>query len=109
MKSSFCIDLQRFMLIPTKFPLIPFESRGLNWIIMRNLIQQCYCLGGIHPLDDEKFYELIVKSCNKKLDMQDFIDALKDKKDDFEIDDIYRRYEDLLGFYAYLKGHNINL
>ena len=22
MKSSFCIDLQRFMLIPTKFPLI---------------------------------------------------------------------------------------
>ncbi len=24
MKSSFCIDLQRFMLIPTKFPLIPF-------------------------------------------------------------------------------------
>lgn len=87
----------------------PFESRGLNWIIMRNLIQQCYCLGGIHPLDDEKFYELIVKSCNKKLDMQDFIDALKDKKDDSEIDDIYRRYEDLLGFYAYLKGHNINL
>lgn len=47
---------------------------------MRNLIQQCYCLGGKHPLDDEKFYELIVKSCNKKLDMQDFIDALKDKK-----------------------------
>ena len=23
MKSSFCIDLQRFMLIPTKFPLTP--------------------------------------------------------------------------------------
>ena len=22
MKSSFCIDLQRFMLIPTKFPLV---------------------------------------------------------------------------------------
>ena len=25
MKSSFCIDLQRFMLIPTKFPLTPFD------------------------------------------------------------------------------------
>lgn len=25
MKSSFCIDLQRFMLIPTKFPLSPFN------------------------------------------------------------------------------------
>lgn len=24
MKSSFCIDLQRFMLIPTKFPLSRF-------------------------------------------------------------------------------------
>ncbi len=24
MKSSFCIDLQRFMLIPTKFPLTRF-------------------------------------------------------------------------------------
>lgn len=36
--------------------------------------------------------------------MQDFIDALKDTKDDSEIDDIYHRYEDLLGFYVYLKG-----
>ena len=26
MKSSFCIDLQRFMLIPTKFPLSPNKS-----------------------------------------------------------------------------------
>ena len=26
MKSSFCIDLQRFMLIPTKFPLSPNEA-----------------------------------------------------------------------------------
>lgn len=74
---------------------------------MRELIQQCYCFGGKHPLDDEKFYKLIVKSCNKKLDIQDFIDALKDEKDDSEIDDIYHRYEDLLGFYVYIKGHDI--
>ena len=26
MKSSFCIDLQRFMLIPTKFPLSQFMA-----------------------------------------------------------------------------------
>ena len=26
MKSSFCIDLQRFMLIPTKFPLSRLEA-----------------------------------------------------------------------------------
>ena len=29
MKSSFCIDLQRFMLIPTKFPL----SRLYGWYV----------------------------------------------------------------------------
>ena len=27
MKSSFCIDLQRFMLIPTKFPLSPNDPK----------------------------------------------------------------------------------
>ena len=36
MKSSFCIDLQRFMLIPTKFPLSPnfymIQQRGVNTI-----------------------------------------------------------------------------
>ena len=31
MKSSFCIDLQRFMLIPTKFPL----TRKLWWLERR--------------------------------------------------------------------------
>ena len=29
MKSSFCIDLQRFMLIPTKFPLSPKTTFNL--------------------------------------------------------------------------------
>ena len=33
MKSSFCIDLQRFMLIPTKFPLSHLTS----------LKEQCVC------------------------------------------------------------------
>ena len=32
MKSSFCIDLQRFMLIPTKFPLSPSLPYPLNWL-----------------------------------------------------------------------------
>ena len=48
MKSSFCIDLQRFMLIPTKFPLsqsktlfaifLPFcifmQNRGKNALVL---------------------------------------------------------------------------
>ena len=34
MKSSFCIDLQRFMLIPTKFPLSHnrYDSINQKWI-----------------------------------------------------------------------------
>ena len=31
MKSSFCIDLQRFMLIPTKFPLSPFFFPDISY------------------------------------------------------------------------------
>ena len=31
MKSSFCIDLQRFMLIPTKFPL-SHERGKINYL-----------------------------------------------------------------------------
>ena len=32
MKSSFCIDLQRFMLIPTKFPLSHIKTHFLHFI-----------------------------------------------------------------------------
>ena len=39
MKSSFCIDLQRFMLIPTKFPLSP---RLANEIVKRGQDTQPY-------------------------------------------------------------------
>ena len=33
MKSSFCIDLQRFMLIPTKFPLSHNRTNRIDSII----------------------------------------------------------------------------
>ena len=39
MKSSFCIDLQRFMLIPTKFPLTPDYSWWMIlWLLYKALI-----------------------------------------------------------------------
>ena len=38
MKSSFCIDLQRFMLIPTKFPLsLQYCKEILNYAFSVNL------------------------------------------------------------------------
>ncbi len=46
MKSSFCIDLQRFMLIPTKFPL----SRNLA--MYRGSVEDNICIS------DAQYYEL---------------------------------------------------
>ena len=39
MKSSFCIDLQRFMLIPTKFPLTLSVSAMLVYTHQKNIAQ----------------------------------------------------------------------
>ena len=39
MKSSFCIDLQRFMLIPTKFPLSPKDAIA---VILQDLFTLVY-------------------------------------------------------------------
>ena len=41
MKSSFCIDLQRFMLIPTKFPL---SREILSWLIMVVIVSVLFAL-----------------------------------------------------------------
>ena len=54
MKSSFCIDLQRFMLIPTKFPL----SRDYTSTTQQNISQ--------HVDNIYKDGELIVEATNKK-------------------------------------------
>ena len=41
MKSSFCIDLQRFMLIPTKFPLSPGHSLTTRWSLGEHALGIC--------------------------------------------------------------------
>ena len=45
MKSSFCIDLQRFMLIPTKFPLSPVIGFFESFITKKSLkkILRLFC------------------------------------------------------------------
>ena len=40
MKSSFCIDLQRFMLIPTKFPL----TRSISFVVAFRCLCRVFCL-----------------------------------------------------------------
>ena len=39
MKSSFCIDLQRFMLIPTKFPLTQKKTDSLEIVKLKSKIE----------------------------------------------------------------------
>ena len=48
MKSSFCIDLQRFMLIPTKFPLTQysFVSNKYRKNIKKEIPQEGECIHG---------------------------------------------------------------
>ena len=58
MKSSFCIDLQRFMLIPTKFPLTPL----LKVHIWRNMLLEWYGSETVPPTVWE-----IKKYINKKI------------------------------------------
>ena len=61
MKSSFCIDLQRFMLIPTKFPLNQhyhihqgraYQSLFINTILIGGISENLYKFAS----NDNKFY-----------------------------------------------------
>ena len=47
MKSSFCIDLQRFMLIPTKFPLSPYIALLFSVLFQYLLKGLAYILCGL--------------------------------------------------------------
>ena len=42
MKSSFCIDLQRFMLIPTKFPLSHNSVVALNLVAPNQSVEHIF-------------------------------------------------------------------
>lgn len=51
----------------------------------------------------------LLSSLATKIRYARFYRCFERQKDDSEIDDIYHRYEDLLCFYVYLKGHDIRL
>ena len=54
MKSSFCIDLQRFMLIPTKFPLSP----NLFWLAKVYIFYLHFLMNSLYFNWHHSFYEL---------------------------------------------------
>ena len=68
MKSSFCIDLQRFMLIPTKFPLSPYPPticKDYSELLLSNDdLCSTWCCGGRRP--PLLFYQLSHGGINTK-------------------------------------------
>lgn len=63
--------------------------------------------GAKNAQDDLKLYEIVVKSFNEKLDVQDFKDASETVNGNYDIDKLYNRYEDLWFFLSYLKRNDI--
>ena len=59
MKSSFCIDLQRFMLIPTKFPLSQNTAKSINQNPRINFyfVTHFYCLDNICIVNKKTCYK----------------------------------------------------
>lgn len=78
-----------------------------NLTIMRTLIQQWLMFGAKNAQDDLKLYEIVVKSFNEKLDVQDFKDASETVNGNYDVDKLYNRYEDLWFFLSYLKRNDI--
>ena len=72
---------------------------------MRDMIQNWLTIGINNPQDDERLYEIVMKSSENKADLQDFIDANESLGEKFDADEIYKRYEDL---YCFMKYYNRN-
>ena len=65
---------------------------------MRELIFNWYNINDGHPLDDRRFYDIVIESVENKIELSTFEDALRDVNEhlsDEEIRDVYSRYEDL--------------
>ena len=72
---------------------------------MRDLIQKWLTIGVKNPQDDERLYDIVIKSSENKADLQDFVDANNSLGEKFDVDELYHRYEDL---YCFMKSYQKN-
>ncbi len=75
---------------------------------MREQIVTWYTLNNDHPLDDNRFYDIVISSLGNKIEQSTFENALHDVNEnilDDEIDRVYMRYETLYDFLSYYSNH----
>lgn len=76
---------------------------------MREMIQNWLSIGVNNPQDDERLYKIVIESMSNKAEYQDFIDANGTLGGQYDVDKLYKRYEDLYCFINYLKRKGILL
>ena len=75
---------------------------------MREQIVAWYNYNNGHPLDDNRFYDIVISSLGNKLEQSTFENALHDANEDIhdeEIERVYMRYETLYDFLLYYNNH----
>ena len=75
---------------------------------MREQIVAWYNYNNDHPLDDNRFYDIVIASLGNKLGQETFEDALRDANEGIleeEIESIFIRYETLYDFLSYYNDH----
>ncbi len=75
---------------------------------MREEIVSWYIQDNGHPIDDYRFYDIVISSLGNKLEQSTFDNALRDANEnilDEEIDRVYIRYETLYDFLLYYNNH----
>ena len=74
---------------------------------MRELLLNWYRVNNGNPLDDQRFYDIVIESVDNKIDQSTFEDVLREVKEnisDEEIEEIVFRYEDLHCFLKYFNS-----
>ena len=84
MKSSFCIDLQRFMLIPTKFPLSHEELMSLSdkWMyVLKNLSRLDNRPAALREKIFSKLFDAAAVARFTPTELREYEDSLKAYRD----------------------------
>lgn len=77
---------------------------------MREQIELWYRNNNGHPLDDNRFYDIVISSIGNKVEQSTFENAIRDVNENVlseDIDTIYMRYECLYDFIVYYMRQNM--
>lgn len=75
---------------------------------MKERIKSWYVMDNNHPLDNERFFDIVIDSMTEKISIEVFREALTEVNSDITEDEIftvYNRYERLWTFLNYYLTH----